>query len=76
MNNVPNNQPNSGTHILLKDDAAKLLNELAELQGISKEEALKGALATEIYLLRERNKGSKVLLQTFHNKIREVIFKR
>ena len=61
--------------ISLTGDAVKFLEFLAESQGISQNEALRKAIATEFYLLEERLKGSKVLLQRADEEIREVIFR-
>lgn len=61
--------------ISLSGDAARLLDFLAESQGISQNEALRRAIATEAYLLEERLNGSKVLLQKSDKEIREVIFR-
>ncbi len=61
--------------ISLSGDAVKFLEFLAESQGISQNEALRKAIATEFYLLEERLKGSKVLLQRADEEIREVIFR-
>jgi hypothetical protein len=61
--------------ISLTGDATEMLKFLAESQGITQNEALRKAIATEAYLLQERQKGSKVLLQKSDNEIREVIFR-
>jgi hypothetical protein len=61
--------------ISLTGDAAEMLKSLAESQGITQNEALRKAIATEAYLFQERQKGSKVLLQKSDNEIREVIFR-
>jgi Mn-dependent DtxR family transcriptional regulator len=61
--------------ISLSDDAAKLLEFLAQTQGITQNEALRKAIATEAYLLEERMQGTKVLLQKPDKEIREVVFR-
>lgn len=61
--------------ISLSDDAANLLEFLAQSQGITKNEALRRAIATEAYLLEERLQGTKVLLQKSDKEIREVLFR-
>lgn len=61
--------------ISLSDDAARLLEFLAESQGITQNEALRKAIATEAYLLEERMQGTKVLLQKSDKEIREVLFR-
>jgi hypothetical protein len=68
-------QPNKRNHLILSDSAADVLDELAELQGITKSEALIKALATERYFLMERNKKSKVFLQKENKTIEEVYFR-
>jgi len=61
--------------ISLSGDAARMLEFLAEAQGITQNEALRKAIATEAYLLQERMQGSKVLLQKPSQDIREVVFR-
>jgi hypothetical protein len=61
--------------ISLSDDAANLLEFLAQSQGITQNEALRKAIATEAYLLEERMQGTKVLLQKSDKEIREVLFR-
>jgi hypothetical protein len=59
----------------LSGDAARLLEYLAQEQGISQNEALRKAIATEAYFYDERLNGSKVLLQKPDKEIREVLFR-
>jgi Ribbon-helix-helix protein, copG family len=68
---------NSGKRlsVSLSDDAANLLEFLAQSQGITQNEALRKAIATEAYLLEERTQGTKVLLQKPDKEIREVLFR-
>ncbi|QJB47221.1 ribbon-helix-helix protein, CopG family [Dolichospermum flos-aquae] len=61
--------------ISLSADVAAMLTFLAESQGISQNEALRKAIATEAYLLQERQQGTKVLLQRPDKEIREVLFR-
>ena len=61
--------------ISLSGDIARLLEFLADSQGISQNEALRRAIATEAYLLQERQQGTKVLLQKPDKEIREVLFR-
>lgn len=61
--------------IALPADVAKMLEFLANSQGISQNEAIRKAIATESYFLQARQNGSKVLLQTEHNGTREVLFR-
>ncbi|MCM1984448.1 ribbon-helix-helix protein, CopG family [Lyngbya confervoides] len=61
--------------ISLSDDAASLLEFLAQTQGITQNEALRRAISTEAYLFEERRQGTKVLLQKSDQEIREVLFR-
>jgi Ribbon-helix-helix protein, copG family len=75
-NTVPNSP--SGTKqmsISLSGDTAELLEFLAASQGISQNEAIRRAIATDVYFIKERQAGSKVLLQKPDKEIREVIFR-
>ena len=56
-------------------DIARMLEFLAKSQGISQNEALRKAIATEAYLLEERMQGTKVLLQHPDKEVREVLFR-
>ncbi|TAE58814.1 MAG: CopG family transcriptional regulator [Nostocales cyanobacterium] len=71
----PNSTSGKRISVLMTDEAAELLQYLAEMQGISKSEALRKAIATEAYFLKERKNGSQILLQKPNEKIREVIFR-
>ena len=61
--------------VSLSGDIARMLEFLAESQGISQNEALRKAIATEAYLLQERLQGTKVLLQHPDTQVREVLFR-
>jgi len=61
--------------VSLSGDAARLLAYLAETQGITQNEALRKAIATEAYLRQEMEQGAKVLLQKSNKDIREVVFR-
>lgn len=61
--------------VILSDEAERLLNDLANIQGITKSEALRKAIATESYLLEERVKGSKVFVRSKNNELMEVVFR-
>jgi hypothetical protein len=61
--------------VSLSGDAARLLAYLAEAQGITQNEALRKAIATEAYLRQEIEQGAKVLLQKSNKDIREVVFR-
>jgi hypothetical protein len=76
-NNLPATKATGGKRlsISLSEDAADLLNFLARSQGITQNEALRKAIATEAYLLKERIEGTKVLFQKPDKEIREVLFR-
>ena len=61
--------------VTLSGDAARMLEFLAEAQGITQNEALRKAIATEAYLREEMAQGAKVLLQKSDQEIREVVFR-
>lgn len=61
--------------VSLSGDAARLLEYLAEVQGITQNEALRKAIATEAYIRQEMEQGAKVLLQKSNKDIREVVFR-
>ena len=61
--------------VSLSADAARMLEFIAQSQGISQNEALRKAIATEAYLLQEITQGSKVLLQKKNKEVREVVFR-
>jgi hypothetical protein len=83
LNSVPTNTSPSPANasstkrmsVSLSGDAARLLEFLAESQGISQNEALRKAIATEAYLRQEMMQGAKVLLQKSDKEIREVVFR-
>jgi Ribbon-helix-helix protein, copG family len=59
----------------LSGETVELLEFLAQSQGISQNEAIRRAIATDVYFLKERLEGSKVLLQKPDKEIREVLFR-
>jgi Ribbon-helix-helix protein, copG family len=59
----------------LSGETVELLEFLADSQGISQNEAIRRAIATDVYFLKERLEGSKVLLQKPDKEIREVVFR-
>lgn len=61
--------------ISLSGDSAAMLDELATGQGISINEALRLAIATEAYFYKAKADGAKVLIQTPEGEIKEVIFR-
>jgi len=74
-NNLPNTNSMKRMSVSLSGDAARLLESLAEAQGITQNEALRKAIATEAYLRQEMEQGAKVLLQKPDKEIREVVFR-
>lgn len=80
VHSPPDNESSNATNtkrmsVSLSGDAARLLAYLAETQGITQNEALRKAIATEAYLRQEMEQGSKVLLQKSNKDIREVVFR-
>ncbi len=61
--------------ISLSGDAAKLLEWLAKAQGISQNEVIRKAIATEAYFYKEQAEGTTVLIQKADKEIREVVFR-
>lgn len=79
-NSPPTNGSSNATNtkrmsVSLSGDAARLLEYLAEVQGITQNEALRKAIATEAYIRQEMEQGAKVLLQKSNKDIREVVFR-
>jgi hypothetical protein len=70
---VPNNSKRMS--IGLSGDIVELLEFLAERQGISQNEAIRRAIATDYYFLKERLQGANVLIQKPDKEIREVVFR-
>lgn len=61
--------------ISLDWETLEVLEVLANHQNISVSEAIKKAIATEVYLLKEREAGAKVLLHQKDKTWHEIIFK-
>jgi hypothetical protein len=61
--------------ISLADDASQMLEYLADSQNVTQNEALRRAIATEVYIKRELADGSKILTQRPDGEIREVVFR-
>jgi hypothetical protein len=61
--------------VSLSGDASELLTKLAQDQGITLEEAMRKAIATEEHLYRARKEGAKVLILTADKEIREILFR-
>jgi len=66
---------NKRMSVTLSQDAAEMLEYLAQEQGITQREALVRAIATELYLYKARKDGSKILFHTSEGEVREVIFR-
>lgn len=56
-------------------DVASLLEELSETQGVSQNEVLRRAIATEAYIYRQVAAGSTILVQKSDGQIHEVVFR-
>ena len=68
----------SGTKRLsfsLSPEAARQLEELAESQGMTQNDVIRKALATEHYLYNEIKQGAKVFLENSGEHRREVVFR-
>jgi hypothetical protein len=75
-NTDPKSNPsNQRISIGLSGETVELLKFLAQSQDISQNEALRRAIATDVYFLKERLEGSKILLQKPDKELREVIFR-
>jgi metal-responsive CopG/Arc/MetJ family transcriptional regulator len=61
--------------INLTDDVAQMLEKLAASQGITQNEAIRRAIATESYLKGQLESGSTLLIQKSNKDIREVVFR-
>ncbi len=61
--------------ISLSGDIVELLEFLADRQGISQNEAIRRAIATDVYFLKERLAGGTVLIQKSDKELREVLFR-
>lgn len=61
--------------VSLPEETARLLELIAKSQGISQNEAIRRAIATEAYLRQATTEGYKVLLQSQEKEIREVVFR-
>ena len=59
----------------LAKDAALALDYLAKEANITKEEALRRAIATEAYFYTERKTGSVILIKKPNGELREVLFR-
>jgi len=61
--------------IALPPESAKLVELLSGLQDVSQIEAIKRAISTEAFIQREVKKGSRILVQTSDDQIKELVFR-
>jgi Ribbon-helix-helix protein, copG family len=72
----PESPPNAKRmSVSLTGDIVELLEFLAEKQGITQNEAIRRAIATDVYFLKERSAGGTVLIQKPDKELREVVFR-
>lgn len=72
---LPLNLKTKRMSITLTGDSIEHLEFLSNSQGITQNEALKKAIATEVYIRKHIMLGVKVLLQNPDGEIREVVFR-
>ncbi|HLO52163.1 MAG TPA: hypothetical protein VK211_27435 [Kamptonema sp.] len=68
-------RPGKRMTITLSEEAAELLEFLANSQCITQKDALGKAIATEAYFRREAMQGSTILVQKPNNQLREVVLR-
>jgi hypothetical protein len=61
--------------VALKPDVNEMLDKLAKSSGITLNEVIHKAIATEFYIRQEIEQGSKILVQKPNDEIREVVFR-
>ncbi|NET43058.1 CopG family transcriptional regulator [Okeania sp. SIO2B3] len=61
--------------VTLPTDVAEMLEFLAKSQGITQNEALRKAIATEAYFQKEIKQGSTVLIMNSDKSVKEVVFR-
>ncbi len=71
----PKNLKTKRMSITLTGDSTEYLEFLSNSQGITQNEALKKAIATEVYIRKHTMLGVKVLLENPDGEIREVVFR-
>lgn len=69
------NSENEKTSVTLSQDEAQTLEWLATEQGVTRKEALRRAIATEVYFYKERKVKSKIVFYTKDGKIKEALFR-
>ena len=72
--NPPKKNQAIRTTISLSADAVEKLDWLAGLQGISRNDAIRRAIATESYIREALQNGSKILIQKSDKSIQELVF--
>ncbi|MCV2885734.1 hypothetical protein OE749_13630 [Aestuariibacter sp. AA17] len=51
------------------------IQEAASTQGITTQEFIRRAIGTELYLMKEHANGSRVLIQTKDNEVKEIVLR-
>ena len=72
---VTGTSPGKRISVSLPEETARLLEAIANNQGISQNEAIRRAIATEAYLRQAATEGYKFLLQNQEKEIREIVFR-
>ncbi|NEQ35221.1 MAG: hypothetical protein F6K40_02415 [Okeania sp. SIO3I5] len=67
--------PTKRMSVTLPTDVAEMLEFLATSQGITQNEALRKAIATEAYFQKEIKQGSTVLIMNSDKSVKEVVFR-
>ena len=60
--------------ISLPPTSVKILDLLAESQEVSQSEAIRRAIANELFILHQVRKGSKILVEDADGKLKELVF--
>ncbi|NEP90919.1 MAG: hypothetical protein F6K18_31190 [Okeania sp. SIO2C2] len=77
MNNTAqaSRPPTKRMSVTLPTDVAEMLEFLATNQGITQNEAIRKAIATEAYFQKEIKQGSTVLIMNSDKSVKEVVFR-
>ncbi len=75
MNVQASRPPTKRMSVTLPTDVAEMLEFLATNQGISQNEAIRKAIATEAYFQKEIKQGSTVLIMNSDKSVKEVVFR-
>ena len=67
--------PTKRMSVTLPTDVAEMLELLATNQGITQNEAIRKAIATEAYFQKEIKQGSTVLIMNSDKSVKEVVFR-